>query len=107
MIAWTTPTLEILLQGIDLTEHELTVTIAQDSQYGSVRIDIGDPEVTLEGGSTLVTVTLTQEQTGRLAQGKARIQVNAIDSSGTRLCSDEAEVTVGRNLLDHAISYGG
>ena len=111
MYAWSTPTLTLRIKDRDLTAYEVTVSIAQAKVYGGeTHIDIEDGDLdskVLDGDDTLVTVTLTQQQTGKLARGVASVQINAIDSGGNRVPTKEATVYVYRNLLDHAISYGG
>ena len=110
MIAWSTPTLRLRVKGADLTDWEVHVTIEQQKPYGvvtSVTIDDADLTKELDGEDTIVTVTPTQAQTGKFSRGVAAVQVNAVSSDGERLPTLEAPISIYRNLIDHALTYGG
>lgn len=101
MRRYTTPTVELAVRGADLTGCECWVSITQ----GASRIETqAEPE--LDGEDTTLTVQLTQEQTGMLRQGSARVQVNWIDEGGHRNATTIREVEVDGNLLDRVVEYG-
>ena len=101
MIEWTTPTQPILVRGADLTACDVRVTLAQ----AGVRYDLAPDGMTYDADSgTLLVVRLTQEQTGALAPGAARLQVNAIDSAGYRAATKIYRVSIGQNLLEEVMT---
>lgn len=101
MIQFTTPTLHLVVEGADLTAHEVYVTVSQ----GGRELTISDGEVTLEGDDTHVRCPLTQEQTGGMRHGKARVQINWVDQSGHRSATTIGEIEVGDNLLQRVVAY--
>lgn len=101
MIAWTTPTQQILIRGADLTACRVTVDIEQDC----TRVSVLDPPMTHTEAGTLMEATLTQEQTGALHAGAAKIQVNAIDSNGYRPATRKYTISIGDNIRDEVMSY--
>ena len=102
MIEWTTPTECIIVLGVDLTERDVWVSIAQGGN--ELRLQPDSMSYDAEVG-TLLACTLTQQQTGSLHAGTARIQVNAIDSSGYRAATKQATISIGSNLLDEEVQY--
>lgn len=101
MRRYTTPTIELTVHGADLTGCECWVSIIQ----GKAKIEI-QATPTLDGEDTTLTVQLTQEQTGMLSRGSARVQVNWIDEGGHRNATTIREVEVSGNLLERVIEYG-
>lgn len=61
-----------------------------------------EPSTETEGDKTLITVTLTQEETLSLGVGNAEVQVRAIKDS-TAIATDIQRVDVGRILKDGVI----
>lgn len=102
MRRYTTPTLELVVRGADLTSFDVWASITQ----GPLRIDATDLDVTCDGTDTTILVPLTQEQTGSLRKGSARVQVNWIDEQGHRDATTIREVDVAGNLLERVIAYG-
>ena len=101
MIAWTTPTQQILIRGADLTACRVTVDIEQDC----TRVSVLDPPMTYTEAGTLMEVTLTQEQAGALHMGTAKLQVNAIDRSGYRAATRKATISIGSNIRTEVMAY--
>lgn len=101
MIAWTTPTQQILIRGADLTACRVTVDIEQDC----TRVSVVDPPMTHTEAGTLMEVTLTQEQAGALHMGTAKLQVNAIDRSGYRAATRKATISIGSNIRGEVMTY--
>ena len=112
MRRYTTPTLTLLAQlydeqtetlgPIDLTAFRVWVTLQQP--HAELEFDAPDMELTEDG--TLITLTLTQEQTAQLCIGTAEVQVNWMLPDGTRGATSIGTVTVDRNLLGEVREYG-
>lgn len=106
MRRYTTPTLTIIVEGIDLTAMDVRVTLKQ----GKRSLTISNPEmeaVTEEGRTdTKLDVTLTQEQTALFEAVPLKVQVNFIDVDGARDATECKTVDVWPNLLPEVIAYG-
>lgn len=99
IITWTTPTLTEAVEGVDLTDMDLYVTVEQMSPSGSLRARLtAQAEGEYDGTDTYVTATYTQEQTGQLRKGKATVMVNAVGDD-TRYATDPIEVMVELNAM--------
>ena len=70
MIPYTTPTLELVIDGVDLTEATAIVTLVQ----GEAELTITDPPATYDGKATTLAVTLTQQQSALFSRGSAGVQ---------------------------------
>lgn len=103
MITWTTPTIIVYVRNADLvsTGCHVLVTIAQDD----VSVTVNDPPMSYdsETGTTTILVGLSQDQSGQLHKGLARLQVNAKDWMGFRPASDQAPVMLGSNFVKEVI----
>lgn len=95
MIPYTTPTLELTIDGVDLTGLTSYVTLVQ----GETSLTIEDPPATYDGHRTTLAVTLTQAQTALFARGAADVQVNWLDTGGRRAATAVQSVRVGTQLL--------
>lgn len=103
MIAWTTPTKPLLIKGADLTGCKVTVDIEQ----GCTIVSVIDPPMSYTAGEgTTLMPTLTQEQTGSLRPGPAKLQVNAITQAGYRAATKKVSVSVGDNIRKEPMAYG-
>ena len=71
-------------------------------------MEIRDVEVTYDGTGNVTTIlaSLTQEQTGSLRPGKAKVQVNWVGIGSFRDATTIREVDVLSNLLDRVVEYG-
>lgn len=101
MRRYTTPTLPLIVQGIDLTGADVWVTLAQKAHI--ITVDDANMELD-EDGNTVISVDLTQFQTAEFREGTMKVQVNWIDELGRRNASNEALITVDGNLLDRVLS---
>lgn len=102
---WTTRTQVFRVVGIDLTNCDVYLTI---DKYGKQIIkNPSDLNVELDGEDTLVTVTLTQEESGSLGVGDVVCQINYIDVYNVRDATEEITVAVYPNRLKKVISYVG
>ena len=102
-IRYTTDVMTITLRGLDLTGYKVLVTVQQGSANA---VTITNPTRVVEDGNTTLYVSMTQQQSGRLSAGRAKMQVNWINSNGTRGATDVIDVIVGENLVPEVISYG-
>lgn len=105
MRRFTTPTITLLVEGVDLTEMDVRVTFKQ----GRRKLTIQHPTVeivTIEQTEyTKVTVTLTQEQTGYFADSPCKVQVNWIAADGSRDATEIKATPNWPNLLDEVVDY--
>lgn len=109
MINYTTPTISLTVEGVDLSGMDVYVSLEQ-----------GQKELTKTGGSliiepiigtgttdTSIVFALTQEESASFDFGKSvSVQVNFINASGVRDATEIKAVPVMRNLLDEVIAYG-
>jgi hypothetical protein len=100
MRQYTTPTLDLFVKGVDLRGYDVTVTIRQK---GTV-VNVEEPTIEFIGENTtlpgsMVTVELTQSQTGAFSVGTAEIQVNWIDLLGKRNATKIKTVAIHENLI--------
>ena len=105
MINYTTPSITLTVEGVDLTEYDVYVSLEQGThelvKTGSALVVSTDEE------DTIITFTLTQEESAAFSFGKSvSIQVNWINESGVRDATEIKTISVMRNLLDKVISYG-
>lgn len=98
MRQYTTPTISLLVKGVDLTAaDDVYVTFSDRTRAISLTIDT--PTVAASGDDTQVTVTLTQEQTAQfVANTLSDVQVNWMVSSA-RYATEIVSINVYENLL--------
>ena len=109
MINYTTPTISLIVENIDISNMDVYVTLQQ-----------GCYEMTKRGADLVVTAvqnadntvdtsivfTLSQmESASFLFNHAASIQVNWISQQGVRGATEIKGIPVLRNLLDEVISY--
>lgn len=101
MRRYTTPTIELTIEGIDLTESDVMVTFAQNDY--SFTISGTDLAVTFDGENTVITCRLSETETGKFQNDYyVEIQVNWV-SDGERNATDIAYVMVDDNLQNESI----
>lgn len=103
MRRYTTPTHRLRVKGVDLTGYDVLVTYRQRENGVTVK----NPAMEYDGTDTLLTVPMTQLQTGGFTNGRAEVQVNIIDQSGYRAASNILLVALRDNLLAKVVRYGG
>jgi len=108
MHRYTTPTKTIRVEGVDLTPYDMTLSlrqlIGQSSNAHEVDIGLSDLTVETDGDDTLVTVTLTQEQTGGFVAGTVEAQINY--GAGTaRMATGIFQLEMRRNLLNGNVEF--
>lgn len=105
MINYTTPTISLIVEDVDITAHDIYVTLVQGTteiiKTGS------DLTVSTDDGDTSIIFTLTQEESASFDyNNRAAVQVNWITSSGVRSATEIKSIGVMRNLLDKVVNYG-
>lgn len=110
MINYTTPTIVLTVEGVDLTSMDVYATLEQ-----------GNHELTKSGDALIITtvtedaqtdttisMTLSQTESASFDFGKsALVQVNWISAQGVRCATEIGKIGVMRNLLDEVVNYGG
>lgn len=96
----TTPTFEVDCD-VDLTGYTIYLTLEQGSNELTLT-----PECTASQTGCTLSVTLTQEQTLSFKDnGRAAMQIRAIDQAGLAVASNIMMVDVGKILKDGVIEY--
>ena len=101
MRRFTTPTVELTVEGVDLTDSDVYVTIWQKGR----ELTVEDADVTLDGEGTVIAFALTQEQSATFHAGSAKVQVNWIGTDGHRNATTIEEMSVTQNLLNRVIEH--
>jgi hypothetical protein len=92
---------------VDLTGADIRVTIKQSQRVMQKSGADVTSAYNSETGKTELSVTLTQEETGRLlADCHVSVQVNWIWSNGAREATNIKKIIVTENLLSEVIRYG-
>lgn len=105
MINYTTPTISLTVEDIDLTGKDVYVTLEQGCNQLTKKGS--QLAISIEEGDTVINLTLTQEESGRFDFNRnASVQVNWISSDGVRSATEIKKIDVMRNLLDEVIEYG-
>ena len=105
MINYTTPTITLIVEGVNLTPYDVYVTI---EQYNiEVTKSGSDLDVSMQTSSsgidTVISFVLTKEESSRFFyNGNANVQVNWLDGE-TRGATEIKTIHVGKNLLDEVI----
>ena len=100
MVRLTDSSLTLRISGVDLTRSDpVIVTLSQLSTL------IEAANVTVADAGTLL-VNLTQQETGRLQPGSARIQVNGV-RDGKRWATEAAKIELTENLLGRVLETSG
>lgn len=108
MINYTTPSITLEVEGVDLTSRDTYVTIVQ----GSIELTKKGTDLTINYDSqkdiSTIVFSLTQKESASFQFARsAQLQVNFINASGVRDATNIASIDVLKNLLDEEISYGG
>lgn len=120
MIRYTTPSHTLVVEGQDITAHNVYVTYKQlspddvDTDYpdgiyhggGAVHetiITVQPITKTLSGNDTVLTTYLTQAQTAKFKPGVVRVQVNWKTSGGIRHATDVVKLPSFDNLYEEEI----
>ncbi len=109
MINYTTPSITLEVEAVDLTDNDVYVTLNQGNYKMTKKgTDLVISTETHEQiTDTVITFVLTQEESASFVYDKSvAIQVNWINASGVRDATEIKTVGVMRNLLDEVIAYG-
>ena len=109
MINYTTPTITLTVEGVDISANDIYVSLEQGkielTKSGSDLIVTTDTHGQVT--DTVITFTLTQEESATFNFGKSvSVQVNYISAQGVRDATEIKTIGVMRNLLDEVIAYG-
>lgn len=94
MRRYSTPTVDVILEGLDATGMRVDVTFKQRGHI----LTFEDAAKALEGEDTVVSVPLSQVQTGGLAEGAVEVQLDLYDGHGHRVPTTIGTVEVERTL---------
>lgn len=103
MIRGTTPDYVLTLDGVDLSNKTVYVTIAQGNKKLTLTGEQLSVTVTADGSE--IAFTLSQEDTLKLSIGEATVQVRFIDETGHAEATEIVSLTVKRVLLERVIEY--
>lgn len=103
MIQYTTLTLPLLVEGVDITgADDVYVTISD--KPGAVVVTDDSPTLAASGNDTSVTATFGQTDTGKFVENTtAIVQVNWMDN-GSRKATLPAEIHVYENLIKEVLT---
>ena len=99
MIRYTTPTITLTVEGVDLTTSTVLVTFQQRSN----RLTVEGPSMALQGEDTVISIPLSQLQTGGFSEGSVEVQVNWLDGYGHRDATTVAAIQGECNLLAEVV----
>ena len=108
MINYTTPTISLTVEGIDLSANQVYVTLKQGAiELTKSGADLTVEAVTVQGVTdTDISFMLSQEESASFKfNASAAVQVNWISGSGHRGATEIKTISVLRNLLDEVIAY--
>lgn len=106
MIRYTTPTIPLVIEGVDLTgADEIIASFRQmiGRSMSSNEVDIDGLTPVLDGkGNSVIEVPLSQMQTGRFRPGTIQVQVN-YRFGDLRNATSIASFTAYENLLQRVV----
>ena len=86
----------------------MTVYVTIQSVFGQQITKTGDDlTITSDNTGSVIVFMLTQEETLRLSEGDASIQVRFINSDGIAMATNIAPIQIKRILLPGVITYQG
>ncbi len=109
MINYTTPTVALTIEGVDISSHDIYVSLEQGcNELTKTGTDLNVTTETIgQVTNTNITFTLTQLESASFDFNRnVLVQVNWITSAGVRSATEIKNIPVMRNLLDEVIEYG-
>ena len=97
---YTTPTISLTVNKIDLTAYDVFVTFKSGNKTLTFTND--DISMTFESPDTQIEIEFTQEQSA-LFSGQALCQINWLTTGGERNATCIRSVNFSPNLLDEVI----
>ena len=102
---YTTPTLQLTVEGVDLQNCDVMLTLRQGRRILNVRHTAFERFV-IDGDTAEIDVTLTQQQSGMFREGESvEVQLNYIDENGYRGDTSIATTSFGRNLHESVMRH--
>lgn len=120
MRRYTTSTPSLIVEGVDISSHKVWVTFTQiypddidstvintlsQAEYKTESLTVTPTGKAVSGNDTIITCSLSQEQTARFKPGRVRVQVNWMTSGGVRKATDIVLIPSFDNLLDEVKTY--
>lgn len=109
MINYTTPAITLIVEGVDISDNDVYVSLKQGCQEMTKKgtdLDIS-PQTVGQVTNTQISFTLTQEESASFDYNRnVMVQVNWISSAGVRDATEIKTISVMKNLLDEVIEYG-
>ena len=109
MIKYTTPTISLTVEGIDLTGQDVYVSLEQ----GSTELTKSGNDLSIstetedQTTNTNISLVLSQEESAGFKYNQpVNVQVNWISQQGVRAATEIKSIPVMKNLLDEVIEYG-
>lgn len=99
MRRYTTPTVTVTVEGVDITGCDVYVTIAQGQHAATFE----NAPMELVDSDTAISVDMSQCETAGFRPGLAKVQVNWIDEYGKRNALQEGAIAIDGNLLDRVL----
>lgn len=109
MINYTTPTITLTVEGVDLTGKDVYASFEQGRrELVKKNEDMTISTETVEGRTdTVLSMLLSQEETASFDFDRSvLVQVNWISVGGIRCATEIKKIGVMRNLLDEVVAYG-
>ena len=103
MYQGTTPTYLLKIDGYDLTDKRVFVTI--QGKFKRVTKTDDDLTITYEENVSAIAFGLTQEETLGFEPGAVKMQVRFIDANGIALATEVSEIEVKPVLFRKVIAY--
>lgn len=98
MRRYTTPTIDLTVEEHDLTSASVYVTF----QQGVRKLTLSNPPVIFDGKDSVISVELSQLESGRFTKGSCDVQVNWLEDD-KRNATEIKSFAVTQNLLDEVI----
>lgn len=105
MYQGTTPALTLNVEGADLTDKTVFVTI-RCGNYSLTKTG-DDIAVSYADGNSTVVIRLTQQETLLMRESTATVQIRFIDENGNADATNKAQFEVKKSLYPAVIRYSG
>lgn len=109
MYQGTTPTIPFTIKGIDLTQARVFLTLQDQRTWETQTYDSSGDKVMVsfsaEDDETTIQLTLTQEETLAISEGKIMVQARWVLANNKAGASDKASLTVNDVIYKEVITY--
>lgn len=104
MIQYTTARVAFSVEGVDLTDKHVWVTLSD--MNGKRKITYDNPQMAFDDPDTNIVIITSQEESGGFKPGtRLKVQVNYMTPDGMRKATSKDSIPVEENLLDQVLSY--